>query len=75
MPHTLIKMPDRVRLRAAFAQMRGDHRPEVAHPAAHGFIGDRDPALGEQIPDITKTEGEPEIAPDRLINDLRRDPE
>jgi hypothetical protein len=31
--HTFVKMPGRMRLRAALPQMRGDHRPEVVHPA------------------------------------------
>jgi hypothetical protein len=43
----------------------------MIHLAAHGFVGDRDPALGEQILDVTKVEGEPEIEPDRLVNYLR----
>jgi len=30
-----VEMPDRMRLRAALPQMRGDHRSEVVHPAAH----------------------------------------
>jgi len=30
-------------------------------------------ALGQQILDVAKTEGEPEIEPDRLINDLKRE--
>jgi alpha,alpha-trehalase len=29
--------------------MRGDHWPEVVHPAEHGFIRDRDAALGELL--------------------------
>ena len=49
-----VKMPNRVGLRTALAQMRGDHRSEMIYPAAHGFVGDRDPALGEQILDVTK---------------------
>jgi hypothetical protein len=28
----------------------------------------------KQILDVTKAEGEPEIEPDRLVNDLRREP-
>ena len=67
-----VKMPGRMRLRAALAQMRGDHRPEVVHPAAHGLVRDCDPALSEQIFDITKAECEPEIEPDRLLDDLWR---
>jgi hypothetical protein len=46
----------------------------MIHPAARGFVGDRDPVLGQQILDVTKAEGEPEIKLDRLINDLRREP-
>jgi hypothetical protein len=69
-----VKMPSRVRLRAALAQAPSDHRPEVVHPAAHGLVRDRDPALSEQIFDVTKAECEPEIEPDRLVNDLRGEP-
>src|SRR5208337_2089569 len=61
--HTFVKMPDRVRLRAALSQMRGGHRPEVVHPAAHGLVRDCDPALSEQIFDVTKAECEPKIEP------------
>jgi hypothetical protein len=46
----------------------------MIHPAAHGLVGDRDPALGQQILDVAKAEGEPEIKPDRVINDIRREP-
>src|SRR3984957_9325611 len=67
-------MPGRMRFRTALAQMRGDHRPEVVHPAAHGLVRDRDPALRKQILDVTKAEREPEIEPNRLINDLWREP-
>src|ERR1700722_19274277 len=67
-------MPGRMRFRTALAQMRGDHRPEVVHPAAHGLVRDRDPALRKQILDVTKAEREPEIEPNRLINDLWRGP-
>ena len=31
-------------------------------------------ALREQVLDIAKAEGEPEIEPDRLVNDLRWEP-
>jgi hypothetical protein len=54
-----VKVPSRVRLRAVLAQLRCNHRSEMIHPAAHGFVGDRDPALGWQIIDVTKAEGEP----------------
>jgi hypothetical protein len=63
-----------MRFRTAPAQMRGDHRTEVVHPAAHGLVRDRDPPLGEQILDVTKAECEPEIEPNRLMYDLGREP-
>ena len=63
-----------VRLRAALTQLRSDHRSEMIQLAAYGFVGDRDPVLGQQILDVTKAEGEPEIEPDRVIDDLRREP-
>src|ERR1700691_1791011 len=69
-----VKMPGRMRLRTALAQIRGDHRPEVVHPAAHGLVRDRDPALRKQILDVTKAEREPEIEPNRLMYDLWREP-
>ncbi len=67
-------MPRRVRLRAALAQAPSDHRPEVVHLAADRLVRDRDPALSEQILDVTKAEREPEIESDRLMYDLRREP-
>src|SRR4029077_12215684 len=67
-------MPGRMRFRTALAQMRGDHRPEVVHPAAHGLGRHRDLALREQILDVTKAECEPEVEPNRLMYDLGRKP-
>src|ERR1700729_1737547 len=58
----------------ALAQMRGDHRPEVVHPAAHGLVRDRDAALREQILNVTKAQREPEIEPNRLMYHLGREP-
>jgi hypothetical protein len=46
----------------------------MIHPTAHGFVENRDPTLGQQILDVTKADGEPEIEPDRVINDFRREP-
>ena len=63
-----------MRLRAALAQLRGDDRPEVVHPASDYFVGNCNSAVREPILDVTKAECEPEIEPDRLIDDLRREP-
>jgi hypothetical protein len=62
-----------MRFRTALAQMRGDQRPEVVHTATRG-LGDRDPALREQILDVTKAEREPEIEPNRVMDGLGREP-
>ena len=47
---------------------------KVVHPAAHGFIGDYYPTRGQQILDISEAQGEPEIKPDRLLDNLGREP-
>ncbi len=45
----------------------------MIHPAAHDLIGHRDPALSQQILDLTEAQGEPDIKPDRLLNDFGRE--
>src|SRR5580704_17794859 len=42
-------------------------------PAPHALIGHQDPALGKQILDVAETQGEPDIKPDRLLDDFRRE--
>src|ERR1700722_16377660 len=65
-------MPGRMGFRTALAQMRGDHRPEVVHPAAHGARPRC--RLREQILDVTKAQCEPEIELNRLMYHLGREP-
>src|SRR5208283_4870157 len=48
---------------------------KMVHPAANGLIGDHDPALGKQILDIPETQGEPDIKPDRPLDDFGREAE
>ena len=43
------------------------------HPAAHALIGHQDPALGKQILDVAETQGEPDIKPDRLLDNFGRE--
>jgi hypothetical protein len=64
-------MPDRVRLGMALPQFRCNDRPEMIHPASDCFVRNCNSALREQVLDVAKAEGEPEIKPDRLVNDLR----
>src|SRR3984893_12581817 len=69
----LVEMPDGVRLRPAFTQVSRDHGSKMVHPAAHALIGHQDPALGKQILDVAETQGEPDIKPDRLLDDFGRE--
>src|SRR5271157_5839495 len=70
----LVQMPDRMRFGTALAQFRRYDRPEMINPASDCFVRNCNSALREQIFDVTKAEREPEIEPDRLVNDLRREP-
>src|SRR6478672_4310644 len=67
-------MPDCMRLGTALAQFRCNDRSEMIYPASDCLVRNCNSALGEQILDVTKAEREPEIEPDRLVDDLRREP-
>ena len=43
-------------------------------PPPDGLVRDHNPALGEQVFDVAEAEREPEVQPNRLVNDLRREP-
>jgi hypothetical protein len=45
----------------------------MVHPAAHRLVGDRDPALGQQVLDIAQAQGETGIKPDGLLDDHGRE--
>ncbi len=47
---------------------------ELLAPLADGFVGHDDAALGEQLLDVTITEGEAEVQPDRMADDRGREP-
>src|ERR1700730_10541636 len=67
-----IQMPGSVGLGSTFAQVRRDHRPKMIHPAPNGLVGDHDAPFRQQVFDVTEAECEPEIEPDRLVDDLWR---
>jgi hypothetical protein len=56
-------------LLAACARSTG----QISTPAPHRFIGDLEPTLGQQFLDVSVAEGEAEIQPDRVLDDLRRE--
>ena len=70
--HHLVQMPSIARPRAMPAQPPGDHKPELQHPAPHRFIGDLKPTFGEQLFDVSVAQGEAEIQPNRVLDNLRR---
>ena len=70
----LVKMPDRMRSGTALSQFRCNDRSEMIYPASDCFVRNYNSALREQILDVTKAKREPEIEPDHLVNDLRREP-
>jgi len=67
-----VQVPRRMGFGSAFAQVRCDHRPEMVHPAPDGLIGDHDPAFRQQIFDVAEAQREPNIEPDRVLDDFGR---
>jgi hypothetical protein len=50
-----------------------DRGTELQHPASHRFVGDFEPAFGQQFLDIAIAQGEAEIQPDRVLDELGRE--
>src|SRR3979411_1771485 len=44
----------------------------MRHPAPNGLVGDHDAPFRQQVFDVTEAQCEPEIEPDRLLDDLWR---
>jgi hypothetical protein len=68
----LVEMPMRGRPMTPAAKFLGEQRPELQHPSPDRFIGDFQPALGEQILDIAEAESEAKVQPHRMPDDVRR---
>jgi hypothetical protein len=51
----------------------GMHESSFWKRQAHRFIGDHDPALGQQILDIAEAQGETGIEPNGLLDDHGRE--
>ena len=69
----LVQMPAIARPRATLAQPSRDRGTELEHPAPHRFVGDVEPSFGQQLLDIAVAQGEAEIEPDRVLDDLGRE--
>jgi hypothetical protein len=70
--HNLVEMPAIARPRATPTQPSCDRGTELPHPAPYGLLGDVEPALGQQLLDVAIAQGEAEIEPGRVLNDLGR---
>src|ERR1700722_13124174 len=53
------------------AKLPGEQWPELQHPSSDRFIGDVQPALGQQIFDIAEAEGKAKIQPHGVPDDVR----
>src|SRR5271169_2876435 len=74
-PHNyFVEMPSHGRRRPRLAQVLGKQPSEFLRPAADRLIAHIDAALSHEIFDIPKAQGEPEIQPHHLANDIRREP-
>src|SRR5262249_55733973 len=51
-----------------------DRGTELQHPAPHRFVGDVEPSRGQQLLDIAVAQGEAEIEPDRVLDNLSWEP-
>src|SRR6202030_1019428 len=71
--HHLVQMPAIARPRATLAQPSRDRGTELQHPSPHRFVGDVEPSFGQQFLDIAVAQGEAEIEPDRVLDDLGRE--
>jgi hypothetical protein len=71
--HHFVEVPLRARAWAALPQLARDQRAKFQHPAPHRFIGDVKPTLGQQFLDVSVAQGEAEIQPDRVLDDLGRE--
>ena len=71
--HHLVEMPAIARPRATPTQPSCDRGTELQHPAPHRFVGDVKPSFGQQLLDIAVAQGEAEIEPDRVQDDLGRE--
>src|SRR5471032_738195 len=67
----LVEVPSIARAWAAAPQISRDHGTELQHPAPHCFVGHVEPALGQEILNVAVAQGEPEVYPNRVLDDRR----
>ena len=67
----LVEVPLRAWPGTKPTEVAGESWPELQNPAPDCFIGDVEPALGQELLHVAVAQGEPEIEPDRVPDDLR----
>ena len=72
--HHFVQVPSVARATAAPSKPSRDHRSKLQHPASDGLIGYVEPALGEEILDVSVPEREAQVKPDSMLDDNRRKP-
>ena len=58
---------------AAPSKPAGEPGPELQNPPPHGFIGNLQASLGQKLLHVAVAQGEPQIKPDRVLDDRRRE--
>jgi hypothetical protein len=71
----LIQIPGSARLAAASAQAFGDQRPEACGPYSDSLIAYDDAPLSQQFLDVAEAQCEPQVEPDRMLDDGLREAE
>src|SRR6266849_2814540 len=64
----LIEVPLIVRCRSPAPEVARDSRSKLQHPSTDGLVTDLQPALRQQILDITEAQGEAQVEPDRVAD-------
>src|SRR3954454_23587498 len=71
--HHLIEVPPVARSWAAPSKPAGGPGAELQTPPPHRFIGNLQASLGQKLLDVAVAQGEPQIKPDRVLDDRRRE--
>ena len=70
MPSVPSTPTSRVGLGSAFAKISRDLGSKMVHPARDGLVGDHDGTFRQQIFDVAKAQCEPDIEPNRLLDNF-----
>jgi len=71
--HHLVQVPPVAWSWAQGSKSTGEPRPELQSPAAHRLVGNIQAPLGQKLLDVALAQGKPEIKPDRVLDDRRRE--